>query len=106
MEEVVEQVKSRNQEVLAVGETRAVMTVGGARSRSRQAGTQRAARTMSYGRIDGDRSLGEDLAVDTRGTMDGDGADGRGDLGADEETARPGDTDGPGGQGRAAVTTV
>lgn len=49
-------------------------------------------------------SHGGDLAVDTRGMMDGDGAKEHGYLDSDEEPRRLGDTDSPGG--RAAVTSV
>jgi len=57
----VEQVIGRNLEKMTVGETKAAMMVGGARSRSNHAGTQSPARTMAHGRVKGERSHGGDL---------------------------------------------
>lgn len=82
---------------------RLVMTVGGARSRRSQVGTQRAARTIVHSRVDGERSHGGHLADDTRGMPDRDKAKGNGSQDADGEQMELGETDGSGGQGGAAA---
>lgn len=88
------------------GETRVTMMMGGARSRSSQAGTQSAARMKAHGRVDGGRCHGGDLADETQETNDGDEADGSGALGSDGEQMGPGDTDGPGDRVGATATSV
>lgn len=75
MEEAEGLAKCRTPEEMKEGEIRVAMTLGGTRNINSQTGTQCAARTMAPGRVEGGRSHGEDLAVDTRGMMNGDGAD-------------------------------
>lgn len=75
LEDYVEQVKCRNQEALAAGEIWGVMT-------------QRTARTMVHGEVEGRRSHGGDLADKNRGMTDGDETNGDGDPGRVNEPIR------------------
>lgn len=63
--------------------------------------TQSAVRKTIHCRVDGGRSQGVDVAVDIRGTTDGDTADAR-----DREPMEPSDITGIGDLVRAVVTSV